>query len=269
MVSIGFIALYMRNQGISAINGGFLQLLMTTTGRTSLDATLAKGLGTMGGYENVSDELRKTEVRFGELIDADDAKKLLSSESRSARDDWHTDDSNFAQDGAGSEDLGVEIASGAKLPDREGTVRGVQPESQKKVSTGQNCFRFLVPTEKAMRSPLAKGLINRVGLQSLNAFVAEDRRIILYPCRSGKLLNVAAMYTGGDEEVEESSWLNSGSKSDLLEKFKGFSPELQELCNLAEDVKLWSLASRDPPTVFHRGRLCLIGDAAHPTLPRK
>ncbi|KZM28363.1 Salicylate 1-monooxygenase [Ascochyta rabiei] len=149
------------------------------------------------------------------------------------------------------------------------TVREVQPESQKRVSTGQNCFRFLVPTEKAMRNPLTKSLIDRVGLESLNTFATEDCRIILYPCRSGKLLNLAAIYRGGDEEVEESSWLNSGSKSNLLEVVKGFSPELQELCNLAEDVKLWSLASRDPPTVFHRGRLGLIGDAAHPTLPHQ
>jgi salicylate hydroxylase len=147
-------------------------------------------------------------------------------------------------------------------------VRGVEPESQKRVSTGQSCYRFLVPTKKAAGNPLAKSLIDRVGLESVNAFVAEDRRIILYPCRSGKLLNIAAMCPG-DGEAGESSWLNEGSKSALLKEFEEFSPELRELCDLAEDVKLWSLASRDPPTIFHRGKLCLIGDAAHPTLPRK
>ncbi|KAJ4340449.1 hypothetical protein N0V87_002433 [Didymella glomerata] len=67
--------------------------------------------------------------------------------------------------------------------------------------------------------------------------------------------------------VEESSWLSSGSKYELIKQVEDFSPELREMCSLAEDVKLWSLASRDPPTVFHRGKLCLIGDAAHPTLP--
>lgn len=149
------------------------------------------------------------------------------------------------------------------------TVRGVQAKSEKKISTGQNCFRFLVPTEKAERSPLAKGLIDRVGLKSLNAFFSETHRIIMYPCRSGKLLNFAAMCPEGNQAVEESSWLNSGNKDDLMKEFEGFSSELREMCSLAEDVKLWSLASRDPPTIFHRGKLCLIGDAAHPTLPRK
>ncbi|KZM28365.1 hypothetical protein ST47_g482 [Ascochyta rabiei] len=56
---VSFIALYIRNRGISAINGSLLQLLMTTIGRTSLDAMLAKGPGTMCGYENASAELGK------------------------------------------------------------------------------------------------------------------------------------------------------------------------------------------------------------------
>jgi salicylate hydroxylase len=126
-----------------------------------------------------------------------------------------------------------------------------------------------VPTDKAERSPLAKALIDRVGLRSLNAFFSETHRIIMYPCRSGRLLNLALICPEGDMAVEESSWLSSGSKYELIKQVEDFSSELREMCSLAEDVKLWSLASRDPPTVFHRGKLCLIGDAAHPTLPRK
>jgi hypothetical protein len=42
---------------------------MTTTGRTSIETVVTKGSGTLGGYENVSEELREMEVRFGELIE--------------------------------------------------------------------------------------------------------------------------------------------------------------------------------------------------------
>ncbi|KAF7671333.1 hypothetical protein GT037_010658, partial [Alternaria burnsii] len=62
-------ALYVENHGVLAMSGGFLQLLMTTTGRTSLEAVVTKGSGTLGGYENVSEALREMEVRFGELIE--------------------------------------------------------------------------------------------------------------------------------------------------------------------------------------------------------
>ncbi|RYN20531.1 hypothetical protein AA0112_g10684 [Alternaria arborescens] len=86
---LGFIALYVQNHGVSAISGGFLQLLMTTTGHTSLEAVVTKGFGTLGGYENVSEELREMEVRFGELIgvSGDDQKEtdtLLSGHEEHA-----------------------------------------------------------------------------------------------------------------------------------------------------------------------------------------
>jgi hypothetical protein len=89
ILALGFVALYAQNHGVSAISGGFLQLLMTTTGRTSLEAVVTKGSGTLGGYENVSEELREMEVRFGELIgvSGDDQKEtdtLLSGHEEHA-----------------------------------------------------------------------------------------------------------------------------------------------------------------------------------------
>jgi hypothetical protein len=66
-IALGLVALYVHNHGVSAINGGFLQLLMTTTGRTEMEAIIMRGSGTLGGEENVSKELQEMEVRFGEL----------------------------------------------------------------------------------------------------------------------------------------------------------------------------------------------------------
>ena len=106
ILALGFIALYVQNNGVSAINGGFLQLLMTTTGRTSLEAVVTKGSGTLGGYENVSKELREMEVRFGELIEVsgDDLKEtdtLLSGHE--GRTDVREDDSSQSGSQAMSE----------------------------------------------------------------------------------------------------------------------------------------------------------------------
>ncbi|CAN9342591.1 unnamed protein product [Alternaria sp. RS040] len=77
ILALGFVALYIQNHGVSAISGGFLQLLMTTTGRTSLEVVVTKGSSTLGGHENVSEQLREMEVRFGELIEVkgDDLKE--------------------------------------------------------------------------------------------------------------------------------------------------------------------------------------------------
>lgn len=128
-----------------------------------------------------------------------------------------------------------------------------------------------MPVDKLQSNALTKPLLDRIGLRSLNAFADTTsplRRLVIYPCRAGTLLN-AIMFYPSDDSLDESSWLNSGSKEDLLAQVTGYSPALQALCGMTDDVKHWSLASRDPPPVFFREKLVLVGDAAHPTLPRK
>lgn len=94
--------------------------------------------------------------------------------------------------------------------------------------------------------------------------------MIIYPCRKGTLLNIVAVHPAEDYGLGgESSWLEGGNVEDLLEVYKSFSPVLIELCRIAEDLKLWSLATRNPPSKFYKGNTVLIGDAAHPMLPRK
>lgn len=149
-------------------------------------------------------------------------------------------------------------------------MSSVTGQESSKESTGQNCFRFLIPVSKALNNELAASLLKKTGLDGLHAFTASDRRLVFYPCRQGQLLNVAGIHPSGDDtSAKESSWLDSSSVEHLLETYKDFGPELREMCRLGEDVKLWSLASRSPPTKFVKGRLALVGDAAHPTLPRK
>lgn len=75
--------------------------------------------------------------------------------------------------------------------------------------------------------------------------------------------------TSEDEDVEESSWLNPGKQKNLMAAVQSYGRDLRELCSLSEGVKFWSLASRNPPQAFYKGILALIGDAAHPMLPRK
>ena len=94
---LGLVALYIQNHGVSAISGGFMQLLMTTTGRGSLEAVVTRGSGTLGGYENVSEELRGMEVRFGELVDVGGDEVKETDTLLSGRDglfDVQNDDSS-------------------------------------------------------------------------------------------------------------------------------------------------------------------------------
>ncbi|KAF2502749.1 hypothetical protein BU16DRAFT_498544 [Lophium mytilinum] len=69
LLSIPFLYLGMnsvRLNGVTAMQGGFLQILMTTTGSKILEQAAAAGC--LGGEENVPEDLKAMEIRFGELI---------------------------------------------------------------------------------------------------------------------------------------------------------------------------------------------------------
>ncbi|CVL13328.1 hypothetical protein FPRO06_13111 [Fusarium proliferatum] len=139
-----------------------------------------------------------------------------------------------------------------------------------RVSTKQNTFRFLVPIEKLMANPITGPFFGKLGFDCQHVFTTRDRRMVVYPCRNGKLLNIVAMHPAEDAGLDsESSWLAGGRVEDLLDVYKNFGPELIEMCRIGEDLKLWSLATRDPPTKFYKVRTVLLGDAAHPMLPHQ
>ncbi|TVY14894.1 hypothetical protein LARI1_G006393 [Lachnellula arida] len=63
-ILLGGLALF--KNGVSAIDGGFLQIVATSTGSAVLDHAAAGGC--LGGDESVAQELKDLKVRFGEFI---------------------------------------------------------------------------------------------------------------------------------------------------------------------------------------------------------
>lgn len=155
--------------------------------------------------------------------------------------------------------------------DQSRTIEAVSPEGQEKIATGRDVFRFMVPVEKVQANAGTRKLLNRVGMKSCLRFYTPGLRIIVYPCRSGALLNIVAVCAAKNAQntKSETSWVNPGTMEDLLARFDDMAPELQDLFKMAEDLKCWSLMTRAPPRTFINQKLALLGDAAHPMLPRK
>lgn len=66
LLSIVFGLNALRLNGISATDGGFLQIMMTTTGDTEMSRKVQAG--SLGGSGNAPKELLELKVRFGELV---------------------------------------------------------------------------------------------------------------------------------------------------------------------------------------------------------
>jgi 2-polyprenyl-6-methoxyphenol hydroxylase-like FAD-dependent oxidoreductase len=73
-----------------------------------------------------------------------------------------------------------------------------------------------------------------------------------------------------DSETD-AEWSTTANKARLLEVYRDFDPSLVALLNMAEaeSLKVWELLDMDVLPTWVQGRLALLGDAAHPFLPRK
>src|SRR5262249_14786770 len=84
-----------------------------------------------------------------------------------------------------------------------------------------------------------------------------------YPLRRGELYNLVAVFHS-DRYVE--GWNEQADAAELWAHFKGQRPEVLRMLERIETWRMWVLCDREPVKVWSKGRVALLGDAAHPML---
>ena len=84
-----------------------------------------------------------------------------------------------------------------------------------------------------------------------------------YPLRRGELYNLVAVFHS-DRYVE--GWNEEANPDELHARFKGQRPEVLRMLERIETWRMWVLCDREPVKDWSRGRVTLLGDAAHPML---
>jgi len=96
-------------------------------------------------------------------------------------------------------------------------------------------------------------------------WVGPGRHFIAYYIRDRKLLNIVTQ-EDTDKWVEE-GWSTRGDPDEMRASFPNSEPRLAKLLGIVTECSKWGLFTRPLTRNWGRGRIELIGDAAHAMLP--
>jgi salicylate hydroxylase len=122
--------------------------------------------------------------------------------------------------------------------------------------TGIMAWRGLVPMER-----LPPHMRRLVGTN----WVGRGGHVVTYPLRRGEILNFVGVVERDDWQVE--SWTERGTREECARDLAGWHEDVQSIIRAIDVPFKWALLGREPLANYAQGRVCLAGDAAHPTLP--
>ncbi len=136
-------------------------------------------------------------------------------------------------------------------------------------AAGQVVYRALVSQNElpaALRS------------QDITVWLGPHLHVVAYPVRGGELLNVAAIVHGVlpehstvlESKGQASAWNQSVHTSAVHAALRGMCKPLNDLIHALPDWRGWNVYDRLPVASAQdmaRGRVALLGDAAHPMRP--
>jgi salicylate hydroxylase len=124
--------------------------------------------------------------------------------------------------------------------------------------TGHVALRALVPFARVPRA---------IAADPYALYVGPGRSLIHYPLRSETTMNLLGNAQAPQWEAE--GWSIPATATEFLGLFEDFPEPVRELIAAIPEQALfkWGLREREPLSAWTRGRVTMLGDAAHPMTP--
>jgi len=119
---------------------------------------------------------------------------------------------------------------------------------------GHVCYRAVVPIDE---------LPPDMRMNAMGLWVGPKMHMVLWPMRKGAFSNVTVVF---HSDRFEEGWDTWGDPGELRERVAGLDPRVRDFVHSVQDWRMYVLRDRDPVRTWSKGRVTLLGDAAHPML---
>ena len=137
-------------------------------------------------------------------------------------------------------------------------VRSVVFGDQDAAYTGQTAYRALVPSN---------AVPPEVSANPYRVYVGNGKTLVHYELRRGEVMNLVGIAI--QPAWQDEGWSIPAALDEFLELFADYHEPVRNLIGAipADALYKWGLRDRDPLQTWTRGRVTMLGDAAHPFLP--
>jgi salicylate hydroxylase len=99
-----------------------------------------------------------------------------------------------------------------------------------------------------------------------HSFWGPRKQFVTYYVSAGRRMNWVGNCES-DDDWQEESWSARGAREEALAQFEGWHDQVRALIAGTESIFKWAVFDRPPLETWTRGRVTLLGDAAHPMVP--
>jgi salicylate hydroxylase len=134
------------------------------------------------------------------------------------------------------------------------TVRQHIVGDGKPVVSGHIAYRAVLSTDEWPRE---------YRLPKMIVWAGDKTHLVHYPLRRGELFNLVVVF---HSDRYEEGWDSYGDPAELHERFAQKCEPVRALLKKVNSWRMWVLCDRPPIRNWSKGRITLLGDAAHPML---
>ncbi|RHZ58557.1 hypothetical protein CDV55_105320 [Aspergillus turcosus] len=155
-------------------------------------------------------------------------------------------------------DLVVAADAGIKSLARKVLLDGEEIPFRK---PGFAAYRAVVDVNRIRQDPEVSWILER---PALNIWIGDSRHVMTYTIGAGKAFNMVLSHP---DTSDPAMWDVRTALQDMKAEFEGWDPVLTKIIGMVEKTIKWPLVSGSLLNRWMRGKLVILGDAAHAMLP--